>query len=619
MKLDRASLKAISLSIARVINSIRRVVVNLVFFVVLIGVILLFTSSEDIPQVTEDSVLVLNPVGILVEQETYVSPVDQFFSSALGGGTIPEVALFDLVSVIDRATHDPKITGLVLDLRYFWGGGLSKLQLVGQHLAKFRDSGKPIVAIGDYYTQSQYYLASFAADILMHPDGSVLLEGYHYYPAHFASMFDKLKLQPHVFRAGDFKTATEPFSRDDMSPEALESTRVWLDDLWTQYLAGVTQNRVISPTALDGQFDSFLYSFEQAQYSLAEYALGVGLIDHITNREEQRLFIHETFGFDPEMRHYPAIEFTDYRRIVEYERSQFKSDAPEIHLIVLRGSIVEGSAQTSQVNANQIVEQLKDARFNEQVKAVVLRIDSPGGSSFGSELIAEQVAALREAGKPVVISMSSTAASGGYWIALGANRIYAPPAAITGSIGVFGMLITAQEGLSHLGIHSDGFSTTEFPYIDLTRDLDPAAEFIIQRNVERAYETFTDHLLTHRPVSQIDLDNIAQGRVWTGRQAHARGLVDELGELSEAIHSAAKLAELKDYQVSQPRRHISGFELFLARLLGSNAQALVTQIMPPSSSDSAKLLQRLRTEVEFLNEFNDPKHIYMRCIECKEF
>lgn len=616
-------LRALLAKIWRVLNGVRIVLLNIIFFSILIIVIAVMSQGEDLPTVPEDGMLVLNLHGVLVEEETYVDPFDRFFQEALSNGvSIPEVHLYELLSALEKATEDERIGGIVLDLRYFLGGGLNKMLLVGDQLNAFRATGRPVIAIGDYYTQNQYFLASHADSIYLNPMGAVALDGFHYYQMYYKNLLENLKITPHIFQVGQYKSAVEPFMRDDMSDEAREANEAWLNEQWTLFLNGIQRNRNLDPQITSGQLDDYMALMERADHNQANLAIQANLVDALYSRQEMRDQLIELAGLDTDTNSYRYITLNDYQRVLQADVNpmlEAMDPRPEVAVIVGRGVIMDGSRPAGEIGGDSLATQLRDARNDDDVKAVVLRIDSPGGSAFASEVIRQEVLELRKAGKPVIASMSSTAASGGYWIAAGADEIIATPSTITGSIGVFGMLMTFEDSLDYIGINTDGLSTTELPYLNLGKTLDAATEHMVQASVEQIYTEFLELVADARNMTPAAVHEIAQGRVWTGQAALDLGLVDALGEVDLAIARAANLAGLEqdEFKVAWPTQEVSPFEAFMAEFLG-NASAWIPQreVTTPSGLAEQALL-KVWDDVKILNEFNARDGVYTRCLQCK--
>lgn len=616
-------LRSLLRKVWRVINSIRIILLNVIFFSILILLIAMMSSGEDLPEVPEDGLLVLNLQGVLVEEDTYTAPLDLFFQEAFNSGTeVPETNLYRLLSTIDEAAKDDRIGGIVLDLSHFLGGGLSKMMLVGDHLNQFRETGKPVIAIGDYYTQSQYFLASHADTIYLNPMGVVALDGLHYYQMYFKSLLENLKINPHIFQVGQYKSAVEPFMRDDMSLEAREANEAWLNEQWTHFLNGVQRNRSLPSQITSGQLDDYMQIFAEANNNQAQLAIDANLVDGLRSREEMRTELINIAGLDTDKHSYRHITYQDYLRVLRAATNPMEEvldTRPRVEIIVARGAIMDGSRHAGEIGGDSMAEKLRNARYDDDVKAVVLRIDSPGGSAFASEIIRQELLELRNAGKPVIASMSSTAASGGYWIAAGADEIIAAPTTITGSIGVFGLLMTFEDSLDHIGINTDGLSTTELPSMNLGKTLDPAAEHLMQSSVEQIYTEFLELVAEARNMSVNAVHDIAQGRVWTGQAALDLGLVDALGEIDFAINRAAQLAGLEEdeYKTGWPSTSVSPFEAMIAEMLGTASTWMPEQKVSTPSGLAEKALMQVWQDVKILNEFNAKDGVYIRCLQCK--
>lgn len=616
-------LRALLAKIWRVLNSIRIVLLNIIFFSLLIMVIAMMSQGEEMPNVPEDGLLVLNLEGALVEEETYVDPFERFFQEAFSSGVVvPETHLYQLLTALDEATNDDRIGGIVLDLRHFTGGGLNKMMLVGDKLTAFRETGRPVIAIGDYYTQNQYFLASHADKIYMNPMGAVALEGFHYYQMYYRSLLENLKVTPHIFQVGQYKSAVEPFTRDDMSAEAREANEAWLNEQWTLFLNGIQRNRKLDPQITSGQLDDFMALMTRANEDQAQLAIEANLVDALYSRQQMREQLIEIAGLDTDSNTYRHIGLKDYQRTLRSATSPAQEaldTRPEIAVVVGRGVILAGNRPAGEIGGDSMAAQLREAREDDNVKAVVVRIDSPGGSAFASEVIRQELVELRNAGKPVIASMSSTAASGGYWIAAGADEIIATPSTITGSIGVFGLFMTLEESLDHIGINTDGLSTTELPHLNIGQAMEPAAEYLIQTSIEQVYREFLELVAEARDMTPAAVHEVAQGRVWTGQAALDLGLVDALGELDIALIRAANMAGLEDgdFKVRWQERPISAFEAFMAEFLGTAAAWMPSREVNTPSGLAQQALMTVWEDVKILNEFNAPDGIYTRCLECK--
>ena len=609
--------KALFTGLWTVLNFARKLVFNLIFLVLVIGVIIAISSSEDPISVKPDSALLLQLNGNLVIEKEQVDPFSQFMQEAFGEEPEnPEVLVRDVVKVLDNAKQDSRIKALILDLSGLQGGGLDKLRTVAAAIDDFKTE-KPVYAIGDYYSQNQYYLAARADHIYLNPMGGVMFEGYGRFGMYFKDMLEKLRITTHIFRVGTYKSAVEPFIRNDMSDAAKEANKLWLDTYWSQYKTDVAAARGIDVSNFDEELDVLLNKFEEAGADFAKYALNNGWVDALKTREEVRQELVALVGTDENKLGVNVTPFNTYLKAVNPPLPQMGNMKDKVAIVVAKGEILDGNQPAGTIGGDSTARLLRQARLDDTVKAVVLQVDSPGGSSFASEIIRQEVLELQSAGKPVVVSMSTYAASGGYWISAPADKIIASPSTITGSIGVFGMFLTFEDSLEYLGINTDGVASTEIAGMSALRELDPRFGEILQRNVESAYRQFITMVGESRGMSPEAVDKIAQGRVWIGSQALELGLVDELGDLDDAVASAAEIAGLESWDTQYVERILSPQEQFWKEFFG---QALVWGAkMQFADNDShlMKMVKNLLAETGTVTNLNDPRGVYTLCLQCK--
>ena len=522
-----------------------RKVLHLILLLVLFG-LLLAASQSELPYVPDKAALVLSPKGRIVE-ELSGDPLDRALAR-VGGDDRDETRLRDLLDVVDQARDDDRIRALVLDLDGLEGAGLPMLQDLAQSVRWFRESGKKVYAYGESFSQRQYYLAAQANEVYVDPMGYVMLEGYGYYRTYFRNTLDKLAVEVNVFKAGSHKSAPDEWTRSSMSPEDRENAGVWIGSLWDAYKADVGTARKLDPGLIQAYADEAAEGVRATGGDLAQYALARGLVDGLKTRHEFEEIVAAVAGKDEDdERGYSAIGWEGYLPYVRSEQGMGEHGGKAVGIVVASGEILDGEHSPGIVGGDSLAKLLRKAREDDDIGAVVLRIDSPGGSIMASEVIRREVAELRKAGKPVVASMSTVAASGGYYIAMDADRILAAPTTITGSIGVFAVIPTFQRTLDKIGVTNDGFGTTKLSgQTDLDRGLGSEAKEILQASVEHAYRTFVESVAAARKRRPEEIDSLAQGRVWTGADAKAAGIVDELGNLDAAIAEAAKLAKLED-------------------------------------------------------------------------
>ncbi len=612
--------KSLFVGLWNAINFSRRLVFNILFIVIVVAIVIgISNSGSEKARVDKNSALVLNLTGNLVIQKTWVDPAERFVSEAFGQGQEnPEILLRDLIKVIDNAARDKRISALVLQLDRFGGGGLDKLKDVGDALSKFKESGKPIYAIGDYYGKPQYFLASYADNIYLNPMGGMLIEGYARYGTYFAEALDKLKVNYNVFKVGTFKSAVEPYLRNDMSEEAKLANQAWLDELWRLFKVDVADTRGFKDDHFDETFAELLPKFEAVDGDYGQYALGNQWVDGLRTRAQFNTEMIELIGKGKDQNTFNHISYDKYLKMLQpaFPIPQPTTGENNVAVIVAKGSILDGEQDPGLIGGESTAKLLRKARLDENVKAVVLQVDSGGGSAFASEVIRQEIVEIKKAGKPVIASMSSVAASGGYWISASADKIFAEPSTITGSIGIFGIIPTFENSLEYLGVHSDGVATNELTGISIDRAIPEGYKSLIQMNIERGYSRFIGLVAKERNMTLEEVDSIAQGRVWVGTQALELGLVDELGGLEDAVAAAADMAELEDFKKVYIERELSEDELMWANLL-QNASVIFKGLnidKKPSFLES--MAMSLNSKASIFTRLDDPMHTYVMCIEC---
>ncbi|EIV8657542.1 signal peptide peptidase SppA [Vibrio parahaemolyticus] len=596
------------------ITFIRLALANLIFLLMIAVFYFAFTyTGEGRPVIEKESALVMNLSGPIVEQRRYVNPMDSVAGSLLGNEMPKENVLFDIVDTIRYAKDDAKVSGLVLALRDLPETNLTKLRYIAKALNEFKASGKPVYAVGDFYNQSQYYLASYADKVYMAPDGGVLIKGYSAYSMYYKTLLEKLDVSTHVFRVGTYKSAIEPFIRDDMSDAAKESATRWVTQLWSAFVDDVTTNRNINAKVLNPTMEELLTEMKSVDGDLAQLAVKMGLVDELATRQDIRTLFAKEFGSDGKDS-YNAISYYDYLATI---RPDYTLANHDIAVVVASGAIMDGQQPRGTVGGDTVASLLRQARNDEKVKAVVLRVDSPGGSAFASEVIRNEVEALKKAGKPVVVSMSSLAASGGYWISMSADKIVAQPTTLTGSIGIFSVITTFEKGFSKLGINTDGVGTSPFSGDGITTGLSEGASQAFQLGIEHGYKRFISLVGSNRNMTVEEVDKVAQGRVWTGQDALSFGLVDQMGDFDDAVELAAKLANVTDYGIYWVEEPLSPTELFLQEFMNQVKVSLgvdATSLLPKSLQPVA---QQFEQDASLLQSFNDPKGQYAFCLNCQ--
>jgi protease-4 len=593
-----------------------RKVLHLILMLVIFGFILAALHNS-IPSVPRSAALVIAPEGDLVEQVA-IDPLRRAVGEA-SGNTASETLLKDVIDAIAAAKGDPRIKLIVLDVDSMNASGLSKLQEIGAAIRDFRASGKRVVAAADSLDQPQYYLAAQAGEVYLDPMGSVDLDGFSYYRMFFKDGIDKLGVDFNIFRAGTFKSYTDTFSRNDMAPSDKEEAAAWLQVLWNAYTQDVARARSLPPNAINQYIAEQPAALLAANGDAAKLALQRGLVTALKSRRQVADELKSLVGEDEDNHSFNAIGMSQYLAAVRAKHPlKSKSDA-KVGIVIASGDILDGRQPSGSIGGDSTSDLLRQARFDRSVKAVVLRVDSPGGSEFAAEKILREVQGLRNAGKPVVVSMSTYAASGGYYISAAANQIFASPTTLTGSIGVFSYIATFEHTLEKLGVNVDGIGTTPLAGgLRIDRALSPATKQMLQAGVDHAYSQFLHRVADGRKKSVEDIDKIAQGRVWAGLDAQRIGLVDHLGGLKDATDAAAKLAELgSDYDVDYIEPAFNLREELLMQLrdqVGALAVRLGI-VTPPGELQRAMdpYLQELRE----VAKLNDPHGLASYCW-CKD-
>ena len=610
----------------RGLNFIRDCVMNLVFllFVLLLGAILSLSSymdGEKVELVGEQGALLLNLDGYLADNRDS-QPEWERALQELDNQHVPgKISTFDVVYAIEQAANDERIKGLVLDLNYFEGADIPALEYVGESLKNFKKTEKPVIAFSDNYTQAQYLLASYANEIYLNPRGSVFIQGLAAQNLYFKEMLDKLEVTPHVFRVGTYKSAVEPFLRNDMSPEARRNLQQWLSGMWTNYKDIIAANRKIDQNSVLPDAKTFLKELKALKGDSTAYVEQRKLVTQLASRSELDKKLIELFGSnkDDEPK---LLTFNRYLKALP-DRMLSEDSEYKIAVVNVEGVIVDGESYQDEVGGNTVSRLLSEANADKDVKAVVLRVNSPGGSAFASEVIRQEVDALQKAGKPVVVSMGSMAASGGYWISSTADYIVADKNTITGSIGIFALFPTFEKTIKKWGISSDGVATSELSDLSLLRPLSSELNDVFQMEIEYGYDEFLSVVSKGRKLSKEEVNKIAQGQVWLGQDAYKNKLVDEIGNFDTALNKAIELANAKladdqksdDYSVEWfVEEDDSTLDKLMTGLRGS-VKSLVKSTVDETIGLPKEAAQ-IKQSLGVLTKFNDPKGQYLYCLNC---
>jgi len=598
----------------RLLNFVRNLVMNIFFILILmvcVGVWMHLSATSQ-SQNTGRGALLLDIAGVVVDKPSTSNRLGVLGRQLFGASSdrLQENSLFDIVDAIRQAKDDRNITGIVLDLKNFAGADQPSMQYIGKALREFRDSGKPVIAVGDNYSQGQYYLASFANKVWLSPQGTVDLHGFATNGLYYKTLLDKLKVTTHVFRVGTYKSAVEPFIRDDMSPAAREADSRWIGELWKNYLGTVAANRQITPEQVFPGAQGVLDGLRKVEGDTAKYALNAKLVDALGTSAEIEKSLTKQFGWSKEEKNYSAV------RLYGYQAKKPADTGDSIAVVFANGAIMDGEETPGNVGGDTTAAQIREARLDPKVKAIVLRVNSPGGSVSASEVIRAELSAARADGKPVVVSMGGMAASGGYWISTPANYIVANPSTLTGSIGIFGVINTVENSLDYLGVHTDGVATSPLADVAITKALPPEVSEMMQLSIENGYKRFITLVADSRKQTPAQIDQIAQGHVWTGQDAKTNGLVDNLGDFDDAVAKAAELAKLKQWHIDFYQDEPTFIDVVMDSFSGSVKAMLPDALQAYLPAPVASAAKAVKAEGDKLAAFNDPQNRYAFCLTC---
>ena len=530
------------------ISHIKNAIGNIVFLSIITILFFALFQSRGV-KVQDGSALVLNPKGSIVEQKSFVNPL----GSIISGNRTLEVSLQELLTVIKDARSDGRIALLVLDLARLGEASIGHLEEIGIALQEFKSSGKTIIAVGSSYTQTQYYLASFADEIILeggslNPLGGVMLTGLSIHPLYYKTLLDKLDLDFRVFAAGEYKDAVEPYLRNGMSEIAKIGNQQWLDSLWETYKNTILKNRQISSNAFHRYTNDYDQLLNESGDDPDKLALDYGFVDKVLDPASWKAKIISLVGASGNS--FRQVTYIDYLGTQRNTASTSNQGINKIAVITASGTILEGDQPAGFVGSDSIVSLIEKVRMDDNIRALVFRINSPGGSAGASEEIRRELELVQKEGKPVVVSMGGYATSGGYWISSTANKIFALESTITGSIGVFMVFRSYASALSKLGVNGDGLGTTNLSgAFNPLKPINPILEDALERSVNRAYSRFLNLVSEGRNMTVTEAKTAANGKVWTGKKALALGLIDAIGDLDDAVSSAAVLSGISQYEV----------------------------------------------------------------------
>lgn len=597
---------------------IRDLVMNVVFlgFVLLLVVVISFSSGgKKSTTLAGEGALLLNLDGYLADNRDETLRWQDALSELNGEHVPRKISTFDVVFAIKQAEDDPKIKGLVLDLNYFEGADLPALDFIGSAINHFKDAGKPVIAYADNYSQGQYYLASFADEIYLNSIGNVDIHGLSQENLYFKEMLDKLAVTPHIFRVGTYKSAVEPFLRNNMSAEAKANMQRWLGEMWNNYVLSVSENRKIKKDNVLPNAKQYLSDLKALKGNNTAYAQQRGLVTDVVTRLDLDKKLTALFGKGSDGKA-NLIELDDYLTQLP-DRLEHYNVPNKIAVVNVEGTIIDGESDEENAGGDTIARILRKAHDDNSVKAVVLRVNSPGGSAFASEIIRQETENLQKIGKPVIVSMGAMAASGGYWISSTSDYIIADANTITGSIGIFAMFPTFENSIKKIGVNADGVSTTELANTSAFSPLAKPVQDIYQTEIEHGYDRFLEIVSKGRQLSKTQVDKLAQGQVWLGSDAFQNGLVDEIGSFNEAVNKAEQLVNqrqdtaVQDFSVEWfTDDNVSLISTLLRDTKKGTQEQLVKWLGLPAP------IQKLQKELNVLTKFNDPKGQYFYCLNC---
>ena len=595
----------------RVLSGISRAISVLVplLFVTIFVIAFSTTLNESTPEpLPERAALLIAPSGPLVEDSPPVDTLSAFINQDYD----QPVLLNDVVRSIRWAATDERITSLVFDLENLAGPSTSQTLEISSAIEVFRASGKPVIAAGDFYSQAHYLLASQADHILLHPEGGMFLEGFSVYRSYLRSFLEKTRVTMHVFRAGENKSAVEPYLRDDMSDEEREVVSRWLEGLWATYTELAESGRELPAGTLDQFIASFAAQLDASDNDLAETMLAAGWVDMLADHAQMEDALAEWVGVTDEDGYAEFISLDRYVEDVKMSRSLTEENLPLIAIIPVEGTLMPGDSEEGMAGSDTINGYIDTALEAEDLAAIVLRVNSPGGSVFASDLIRRKLREVADADISIVVSMGTIAASGGYWIAAEADEIWALPTTLTGSIGAFSAFPTIEGIVEYIGVTVDGVGTTPLAgAASLNRGLSPEMASIVQALAYGAYDDFIELVASGRDMSEQAVREVADGLVWTGAEAAERGLVDELGGLDEAVAAAARLAGVEEWRTARTRVPPSFESVLLQELSRSFGM-----VAAPLGGWFESLVSAFKPAIKSLSSLRDPMHVYAQCLPC---
>lgn len=599
----------------------KTIITNTLFIIfIIIGIGIYLNTHNSIP-LENNTALILDITGTIVDKPTTRNKIKNFSQYIIPNTNrhcVQENSLFDIINILRQAKNDPKITGLILSLKNFSGSNQASLEYIGKALTEFKNSGKIIYAISDYYNQPQYFLASYAHKIYLTPQGTVDLRGIATNKLYYKSLLNNLKINTHIFRVGKYKSAVEPFMRDNMSDEVRIEEQIWINKLWQQYLKTISTNRNTTTKKIFPDIKTTLNHLHQMQGDTAKYALHNKWIDEIASSLSIEEMMKKKFGNNTQNSTFNSISMYDYNPKIP----RVTHNDNQIAIICINGSIIDGADTSHSIGGDTVTHKIRNARTDPNIKAIILRINSPGGSVNASELIRSELIATKKSGKPIIVSMGGVAASGGYWISTPADSIIASNSTLTGSIGIFGIINTFENSLDSIGIHSDGVYTAPLANISMNKSLPDEYIKIMQLYVNTNYNYFVKTVAESRQKSITDINKIAQGHIWTGCDAIKNGLIDSIGDFDDAICKAAELAKITEYQLNWNEDKINWLNILLQQ-----TNKIVHLLMSELLKNYVTSFQHFNNYTSQINNssdvfqfiWNDPKNCYALCLNSVQY
>ena len=588
------------------------VLINLLFLLMLVGVVSAFFYNPRI-NVPHKSALVLAPEGDIVEERSPMDPMTKLINNVAGVPIHEETFLQDVLDVVTEAAQDDRIAMLLLKTDRLGSASLDQIKAIGGALESFKGAGKKVIAYGDSFNQAQYYLASWADAIYLNPMGAVNLRGFSVFRLYMREMLEKLAVDFHVFRVGTFKSALEPLLRDNMSPEDREANQLWLGNLWQVYCEDVSKHRKSTVDELSANINALVNNLRSSNGDRAQLALATGLVDGLKTHQELETELRQMVGTNREQTEFKHIGMERYLQTITPSYTVAGEETGYIGIISASGNIIYGDGGVGQIGSDELVRKIRKARNDKRIKAIVLRINSGGGSAVASELIRQELMQAQKDGKPVVVSMGAVAASGGYWLAANADKIVAEPVTLTGSIGIFGAIPSVDKTLARMGIHGDGVGTTAIAHFgNPTTAMSKDEQALYQMEVEHGYRQFLGIVAQGRKMKPAEVEKIAEGRVWDGATALSLGLVDRLGDLESALTEAAALAKVPAenglYIDLTPANYLERFKRAEQPVEALVARFFTGTVLP------ASLTHNVAGHLDFLRQASDPKGLYAHCL-----